>query len=200
MAYFIKEELEARAHTVHIKDLRNSRMICFGEETLKNFSKVDSNKKYDIFLSHSYKDKKAVAGLLDLLSKKYNYTIYVDWIEDKALNRECVNRKTAQRLRERMRNCRCLLYATSDNATYSKWMPWEVGLMDGINGKVAICPFVSASDPSFNGQEYLNIYPTLDEKYIQNTMKKCLWINDKNGEYVKFDSWLNDATPYNHIL
>lgn len=199
MAYFIKEELEKRVPNIVNDSIFSGAIRQFSEETLKSFSRFDSNKEYDIFLSHSYKDKKAVAGLLDLLSKEYNYTIYVDWIEDKELNRDNVNRETAQRLRERMKNCRCLLYATSDNATYSKWMPWEVGLMDGINGKVAICPFVSASNPSFKGQEYLSIYPTLDEAYVKNTTKKCLWINDKNGEYVKFNSWLNNATHYKHI-
>ena len=75
----------------------NSEMYCF--------SQFDDLKKYDIFLSHSYKDRIAVAGLVKYLKKQYGYEIYVDWIEDNTLDRTSVTKETANVIKNRMKNC-----------------------------------------------------------------------------------------------
>jgi hypothetical protein len=42
-------------------------------------------------------------------------------------------------------------------------MPWELGYFDGIKpGHVWILPLVSRSDSEFNGQEYLGLYPPVE--------------------------------------
>ena len=41
-------------------------------------------------------------------------------------------------------------------------MPWELGDFDGLkSGNVAILPLVDSAYSSFQGQEYLGIYPAL---------------------------------------
>lgn len=117
---------------------------------------------YDVFLSHSIRDDVLVLGLKKEL-ERVRLTVYVDWMEDPDLDREKVSPMTASRLRQRMRSCRSLVYATSSNASASKWMPWELGYFDGHHGqaKVAICP-IELGTGSNQGQEYLGIYKRLE--------------------------------------
>lgn len=202
MSFFTKTELENRASKQYLFSSYDS--IYGTEETRitesinKSFSQFEPNKSYDIFLSHSYKDQKAILGLLDILKNDFGYSVYVDWIEDKSLDRTKVNKETAKILKFRMKNCRCLLYATSENASDSKWMPWETGLMDGLKGKVAICPFISDSSQTFSGQEYLSIYPYVDKAAPSGETNPILWVNENKNEYISFDSWLNGMIPHIH--
>lgn len=117
---------------------------------------------YDVFLSHSVHDEVLILGLKREL-EQVNLCVYVDWIEDADLERSKVLPSTAARLRERMRSCRSLIYATSRNSTASRWMPWELGYFDGHHGqpKVAICP-IEMGTGSIHGQEYLGIYKRLE--------------------------------------
>lgn len=150
------------------------------------------------FLSHSYKDKKAVLALADEFKNKYKLNVYIDWLEDSELDRTHVNAKTAQTIKERMQNCKCLLYATSENSSSSKWMPWETGLMDGLKGRVAICPLIGGDDSNFKGQEYLSMYPFISYEKAEGSDKDVLWIN-KGSMYVNFTDWLKGKEPYTHI-
>ena len=150
---------------------------------------------FDIFLSHSYKDKVPIRGVAKWLME-LKYTVYVDWINDKELNRSRVNADTARRLQERMRNCRSLLFATTENSSNSKWMPWELGFMDGITaGRVAILPVTDA--PTFDGQEYLGMYPYVDQCEAEQTSKEELWVN-QGRKYVSLKKWLQGKDPYDH--
>jgi len=87
------------------------------------------------------------------------YDVYVDWVNDKYLDRWDVSRSTAERLRKRTNKYRSLFFATSTNAIFSNWMPWECGYFDGINGRVAICPIAEEPKSRFDRREYLNLYP-----------------------------------------
>lgn len=49
-----------------------------------------------------------------------NYYVYVDWIEDKHLDRKNVNRETAEVLKSRRSHSKCLFYVTTENSTNSK--------------------------------------------------------------------------------
>ena len=80
---------------------------------------------FDIFLSHSFLDKKKVQGLYDILTAS-GYSVYVDWINDPQLNRSNVTQKTAELVRKRMKASKSLLLAISTNASLSKWIPWEL--------------------------------------------------------------------------
>lgn len=89
----------------------------------KSFESFSSSEHYDIFLSHAYSDARIVMQIRSMLIEK-GYSVYVDWIEDKQLDREKVNEHTATVLRNRMNNCSSLIYLTSNSAEKSVWMPW----------------------------------------------------------------------------
>lgn len=167
----------------------NSEMYCF--------SQFDDSKKYDVFLSHSYKDRVAVAGLVKYLKKQYGYEIYVDWIEDKTLDRSRVTKETANVIKTRMKNCKCLFYVTSENAPSSKWMLWELGLMDGLKDRVAVCPLTREDYESdaYRGQEYLGIYPYISETKTDKG-QNALWVNNDERHYIIFEDWLKGCNPY----
>lgn len=118
---------------------------------------------FDVFLSHSFRDAVLILGLKRVLEAD-GLTVYVDWIEDPQLDRTKVNATTASQLRERMKTCRALVYATSQNASTSRWMPWELGFFDGAHGpdRVAICPIATGTG-SYTGEEYVGLYKTLEK-------------------------------------
>lgn len=154
------------------------------EHASKNFSEY---KTYDIFLSHSFLDAREVLGLKTYL-EEMNYSVYVDWIEDKQLDRSKVSKKTADLLRKRMNSCKSLFFATSDNAGKSVWMPWELGYFDGVKGKVAILPILASSNSDrYEGQEYLGLYP-----YVTNS-HSSLWIHRSTYDYQSLNNWLAEG-------
>lgn len=141
---------------------------------------------YDIFLSHASEDAIIIKAVRDELVEA-GFTVYVDWIDDPQLDRSHVNTGTAAQLRERMKQCKCLLFATSSASRKSVWMPWELGFMDAFTGaRVAIVPVVADGEASggFVGQEYLGLYPYLDK--TQTT----LFIHRDVSRWVSFQSWL----------
>lgn len=160
----------------------------------------NKTKQYDIFLSHSYLNAKEVFELKKVI-EGFGLSVYVDWIEDKKLSRANVTKATAKILRERMKNCRCLVYAYTLQSTVSKWMPWELGFFDGYRGRVAILPIEekSTGTNTFKGQEYLGLYPYITkETDVSNTLR--MWVNDGDPShyYVLFHSWLAGEDPTYH--
>ncbi|MCG2462385.1 hypothetical protein K8352_16610 [Flavobacteriaceae bacterium F89] len=125
---------------------------------------------------------------------KYN-SVYVDWIEDPKLSRANVTKDTAVVLQARMKQCKALLYAFSENATNSKWMPWELGYFDGIKGTVAVLPISRTSKSSFQGSEYLGIYYFIQIDTVSGTNKTALWVYETASKYIIFDSWLTGNKP-----
>jgi hypothetical protein len=203
MSLFSKSQVLARADRVILNEQVRKSFTTEGrtiDSLMQNFSeRYYSFKTFDIFLSHSYSDKKGAIGLKTILEDDYGYSVYIDWIEDQDLDRTSVSKETATRLKTRMTSCRCLFYATSTNSSESKWMPWETGLMDGLKNKVAICPFIdNPYGDNFNGQEYLGIYPYVAEGTQQTTQAKKLWIHVDSTTYVLFDDWLTGTLPSKH--
>ena len=153
-----------------------------------------TTKTYDIFLSHSSSDAGLVAGL-KLELEDLGYSVYVDWIEDPKLSRANVTKETALVLQARMKQCKALLYAFSENATNSKWMPWELGYFDGIKGTVAVLPISRTSKSSFQGSEYLGIYYYIQIDTVSGTNKTALWVYETATKYIIFDSWITGNQP-----
>ncbi len=150
----------------------------------KQVNEFSYSKTYDIFMSHSYLDAEVILRVKQLI-EEIDFTVYVDWVEDKHLDRVNVNKNTAYIIKSRMGNCKSLFYVDSSNAPKSKWMPWELGYFDGLKNRVAILPIVEKDKDRFNGQEYLGLYP-----YVDKTTK-TLWVNEGAGKYKNFRDWLN---------
>ena len=147
---------------------------------------------YDIFLSHSYKDKFLVAGLREAI-KEAGFSIYVDWIDDPQLDRTNVTREAVELIRTRMTYCKSMIYAFSDNAVSSMWMPWELGFMDGVKERVAIMQVneeVEGDTINYQGREYLSLYN------IADFFGRGLWVNgyDRNGT-ITYSQWLTGMNP-----
>lgn len=161
-------------------------------ESLESF---DENKNYNIFLSHSLNDAKIVLGVKGIL-EDLGYSVYVDWVEDPFLDRKVVNENTAEALKKRMKSCDSLFYITTENSSYSKWMPWECGFFDGFKEKVAITPVVKkAYDNNFKGQEYLGLYP-YSVKQESRSGREVLWIFKNNSIYTTYDHWISTKNEY----
>lgn len=91
------------------------------------------------------------------------FSVYVDWIVDPDLNRNFVTKESAENIRKRMDQSRSLLYAISIHAEMSKWMPWELGYIDGHSRhKCAILPVAKTSASKFERMEYLKLYPIVN--------------------------------------
>jgi hypothetical protein len=153
-----------------------------------------SDKGHDIFLSHAFDDKELILGVA-LILEDLGYTVYLDWRDDPALDRKNVNRVTALMLRERMRSAKCLFFATTDNTSSSRWMPWELGFKDGQSNRAAILPVQDDRPDNYKGQEYLGIYPYVTQQVSDKGDEK-LWVRWSAKCYVDFDAWLNGREPY----
>jgi hypothetical protein len=133
------------------------------EAELRKSAATSTTTTFDVFLSHAYLDAPIILGVKTLLEAE-GLTVYVDWIEDPLLDRSRVTAETADVIRMRMRHSGSLLYATSESSSRSKWMPWELGYFDGFRPDyVAILPLVRSSTEDFKGQEYLGLYPYIED-------------------------------------
>lgn len=130
------------------------------EQKLFSVRNPPVNTPFDIFLSHSFLDKAEVQGLYQELTD-FGFKVYVDWIVDPQLDRTNVTKISANLIQNRLKASKSLLLAISTNATMSKWMPWELGYVDGHTSKCAIVPVSKDRNPpkSFKGTEYLLLYP-----------------------------------------
>ena len=123
-----------------------------------------------------------------------NY-VYVDWIVDAQLDRTNVTKDTCQGIKERMNQCRSLFYATSKAASNSKWMPWELGYMDGKTTKCAILPIMKEThQTTYKGQEYLSVYPYVQKKKLARYGDEGeLYIIKEDKPPILFDEWLKTS-------
>lgn len=159
-----------------------------------------SNNQFDIFLSHSFLDREEVLSLVQLFNK-CAYSVYVDWIYDYQLDRNSVSTKTAELLRKRMNESRGLAYLATGNSTNSKWCPWELGYFDGKSGNARCCilPILNYSSYSYQGQEYLGLYPYLQYEKYANRDAYDFWVHEQNSsKYVTLRSWLLGSNPIDH--
>lgn len=152
-------------------------------EQIKDISRrmISTVSEFDIFLSHRKLDEREVEYIWNFLHEK-GFTVYIDWIVDEALDRKSVSRKTADVIKKRMNQSKCLLYLFTVNSNKSKWMPWELGCFDGMNKKIAVLTYSSSKTRknTFIGQEYLQLYPVCDDDLrLESGEKLKDWINRK---------------------
>ena len=80
---------------------------------------------------------------------------------DPQLDWRSVTKETAECIQSRLKHSKSLMYAQSSNAAMSKWMPWELCLVDGNTSKCFIMPVQKGYEIINYRQEYLLLYPVI---------------------------------------
>lgn len=190
MSLFTESEVRTKARSYKQNKGYNYSLESTETAIFDSIKQDDGNKVYDIFLSHSVRDAELILGMKVVL-EELGYSVYIDWVDDPQLDRSSVTKDTANKLRERMKRSKSLFYITTENSSYSKWMPWECGYFDGIRDKVAITPILKAShNNEYKGQEYLGLYPYTIKLPTAKSGKDTLWIFKDKNHYMSYDLWV----------
>lgn len=188
MSLFIESDLRRRAQAGI--PIHKSAKVALEEHT----KALESINQFDIFLSHSFNDQELILGIMMSL-EDLGYSVYVDWVHDRQLSRDRVTSETAQVLRQRMSMSKSLFFATTANSNSSKWMPWELGYMDGLKAKAAILPVAQRTTSTYDGQEYLAVYPYIQQDPTIGSQRQRLWVHETPSKYVIFERWLEGNKP-----
>ena len=149
-----------------LKARSKSQYYSFDNILNETIQEQQNRNSFDIFLSHSSKDKQLILGVKQFIEDS-GYSVYIDWVDDPQLDRANVNVQTADVLRTRMKQSKFLLYIDSNNANASKWMPWELGYFDGYKpNKIGILPIRQNPEGYYTGQEYLGLYPKIEKNSL----------------------------------
>lgn len=190
MAFFTKEEARQSARSRIIKSSKY-RADSILESEARSTNSYDI---FDVFLSHSSKDAELVLGVKAILEGK-GIKVYVDWHDDPQVSRDNVTIETAELLRARMKQSKSLIFLATDNASGSKWMPWELGYFDGFSdGSVAVLPVMDHAGESFKGQEYLGLYPIVDKGTYTSGQPETFV--KKQGGWLTLDSFRRGNTNW----
>jgi hypothetical protein len=182
MAYFSAEEMRGRGSRILYQQERLGKTA---RTILAEATAFNAEKTYDVFLSHSSRDRALVLGVKSRLEEE-TLSVCVDWLDDADLDRTAVTPDNADRLRKRMKRCLSLLYLATGNASSSKWMPWEVGYFDGSGrGRIGILPVLNDPHGSFKGMEFLGLYPVVDVRMTKGGYE-ALFASNPSGEVVNF--------------
>ncbi|MCC8410996.1 toll/interleukin-1 receptor domain-containing protein [Mucilaginibacter sp. UR6-1] len=139
-----------------------------------------------IFLSHSHKDRPIVEQA-KVFFQNLGLSIYVDWADETMP--EKTNGITAAKIKIKIKdNDKFILLATND-AVSSKWCNWEVGIGDSYklnNDKICVLPLADNSK-TWDGNEYLQIYPRIEESEYTDDYYKVIY---PNGSTESLNDWL----------
>jgi hypothetical protein len=65
-------------------------------------------------------------------------------------------------------------------------MPWELGFFDGYRpGQVAILPLVRTSGETFEGQEYLGLYPYVEDLVLSGVRGMGIRTGSQTGVSIR---------------
>jgi hypothetical protein len=173
------------------------------DELRKIQSKLDTNlllekasrSKFtkNTFLAHSSQDKEFLPAVIEILSN-HGANVYIDK-EDERLP-EQTSPKSAAILRDTIAGCRKFVALVTPRSKLSKWIPWELGLGDGIRKVDNVTLFPSAesvAEMTWAEQEYLGLY----QRIVWGTFKgsdEPHWIAYSHVENkgVKLSKWITD--------
>jgi TIR domain len=112
----------------------------------------------DTFLTRSSKDKEFLPAIIEILTN-HGASVYIDK-EDERLP-EQTSPESAAILRDTIATCRKFVVFVTPQSKASKWIPWELGLGDGIRKVENVTLFPSAdavAEMTWAEQEYLGLY------------------------------------------
>ena len=152
--------------------LKRSELLAYANlSKLQNFAALDEAQARDsrskqtgtirsVFLSHSHADKDLVRPAV-IFFKEQGVQVYVDWMDGEMPSR--TSGETAKRLKSKISENDRFVVLVSEHSKESHWVPWELGLADGVKGMRKIASFPIRSDErEFKGNEYFSIYPRIE--------------------------------------
>ena len=166
MTYFTEE------HFRNYRENLNESQRMFSSRASSNLNTV-----FDIFISYNINDKAIIIGVYNELTER-GFKVYVDFIVDSQLQRSNVTPQTARIIRQRLEHSKSLIYAQSPNAAMSRWMPWELGVVDGHTRRCAVLPILKNGTDPYQKQEYLRLYPVVRP----NAFRTMTVYSDVNGQ------------------
>ena len=93
---------------------------------LRNSKSAQRVKHYDLFISHSFKDRKIIYDIV-ANANDVGLNCYVDWVaDDSFLKRDLVSEFTREVLKARMEESNKLLFVSSVNSRASEWVSFEL--------------------------------------------------------------------------
>ncbi len=136
-------------------------------DSLNEVRTFSANKAYSslptIFLSHKHDDLKDLQGVMGKL-QELGAKIYIDSMDNKLPDQ--TSGDTAIRIKEIIKYCNKFILLATDKAIESYWCNWELGIGDTYKfiDHIAIVPMKEKGtyDHNYKGNEYLQIYPTID--------------------------------------
>jgi len=188
LGLFTYQDLDALELSLGHGDLRKSE-----KEVLAGIGGKDARQEHDVFLCHSTLDKRQILLVRESIVQR-GFSVYVDWIDDPQMRHNKVTLENVKSLRGRMKRCQSLVYAFSNGSKRSMWMPWELGLFDGMGSRVAILPIVRIPMFTYSGQEYLGLYPYITKEENKKREPR-LWVRRDAHTYAEFGQWLKGKEP-----
>lgn len=126
---------------------------------------------YDVFISHSRRDEARSRALAKTL-QQWDIAVYADF-EDAPLS-SLPDLALAERLVSKLRQCRLLIFAFSEESVNSRWMPWKLGLAHGVIGRAVLWPFTQRALRAKATQEYLHLYEALSPTSARSRLDELL--------------------------
>lgn len=144
-----------------------------------------------VFLSHSSKDNAYLPPVIQIL-ESHGGKVYVDNGDSRLP--ATPSPKTAQILRDTLKQCRRLVLFVTTNSKDSRWMPWELGLGDGCHNpySVALFPVAAGSyEQQWSEREYLGLYQRIVWGRIGSGTKShwIVWDHHRNTA-LSLREWL----------
>lgn len=157
---------------------------------------ISSGAGTTIFISHKHDDLIELEGLISYLKNECNVIPYIDSMDKGMPKNTCA--ETAERIKMVIGNCQKFILLATNKALLSKWCNWEVGIADKTKlptNNMAILPMLDDYKSCYMGNEYLEIYPYIEEKTNIYINRKYLSVNIHTKEGVKsvpLKDWLNN--------
>jgi len=143
----------------------------------------------DVFISHGQKDKPR-AGALKKKIEAMGFSCFIDADDPVLAAKKAAGRDEekalAEHIRQKLRDCRCIIYAHSTQTLSSRWMQWELGFFDGRWGPRQIGRYdldegrAQADAPEEDNQsgkagvlEYLHIYQELTPGNLEDFLRRA---------------------------
>ena len=171
--------------------------------SISDYSQYGYTRKTTVFISHKHDDLEDLKGVLGYLQQVYGVKVYID-SQDPSMPK-VTSAKTAQNIKQRIKQCDKFILLATNSAIESKWCNWELGYGDAQKFKkhIALLPLKpkGSFDYAYKGAEYMNIYPYISyfdgtETYTDGTpISRGYYVRERDGDsnYITpLGTWLSD--------